>query len=123
MTQIHRFSERVIDLAERLEDMTDAANGKGRRGAKASTRFIILPAAGAVVRLRQERVCRARDQGRRERCQDAGIGVAERSHEERAPDDEVSKLESERGPAPYPNEVDSEVELQPQGHVLRALTA
>ena len=49
MTQIHRFSERVIDLAERLEDMTDAANGKGRRGAKASTRFIILPAAGAAL--------------------------------------------------------------------------
>ena len=46
MTQIHRFSERVIDLAERLEDMTDAANGKGRRGAKASTRFIILPQPG-----------------------------------------------------------------------------
>jgi len=49
MTQIHRFSERVIDLAERLEDMADAANGKGRRGSKASARFIILPAAGAAL--------------------------------------------------------------------------
>jgi hypothetical protein len=50
MTQIHRFSERVIDLAERFEDVADAANGKGRRsGGKASTRFIVLPAAGAAL--------------------------------------------------------------------------
>jgi hypothetical protein len=43
---VHKFSEQVIDLAERLADVADAANGKGVRKGGA-TRWLILPAAGA----------------------------------------------------------------------------
>ena len=43
---VHKFSEQVIDLAERLADVSDAAKGKGiRKGG--TTRWLILPAAGA----------------------------------------------------------------------------
>ena len=31
MADINKFSEQVIDLAERLADMSDAAKGKGGR--------------------------------------------------------------------------------------------
>src|SRR5215211_7601977 len=47
MAGIHKFSEQVIDLAERLEDVADAANGKGVRRGSFGTRWLILPAAGA----------------------------------------------------------------------------
>ena len=47
MDGIHRFSRQVIDLAERLEDVADAAQGKGVRGSGMPTRWLILPAAGA----------------------------------------------------------------------------
>ena len=47
MAGIHKFSEHVIDLAERLEDVADAANGKGIRRGSFGTRWLILPAAGA----------------------------------------------------------------------------
>src|SRR5215208_6321499 len=46
MANVHKFSEQVIDLAERLADVADAANGKGIRKGGAS-RWLILPAAGA----------------------------------------------------------------------------
>jgi hypothetical protein len=50
MDGIHRFSDTVIDLAERLSNVADAAAGtpptKGRNGA-ATTRWVLLPAAGA----------------------------------------------------------------------------
>jgi hypothetical protein len=47
MGAIYKFSERVIDLAERLEDVADAAEGKGRRRNGSGARWLILPAAGA----------------------------------------------------------------------------
>ena len=47
MAGIHKFSEHVIDLAERLEDVADAANGKGIRRGSFGARWLILPAAGA----------------------------------------------------------------------------
>jgi hypothetical protein len=47
MADIHGFSERVIDLAERLENVADAANGKGIRRGSMGARWLILPAAGA----------------------------------------------------------------------------
>ena len=47
MANIQDFSGRVIDYAERLSDMADAAQGKGSRRAGTSTRWLILPAAGA----------------------------------------------------------------------------
>jgi hypothetical protein len=47
MRTISTFSERVIDLAERLEDVADAAEGKGRRRSGSGARWLILPAAGA----------------------------------------------------------------------------
>lgn len=47
MADIHGFSERVIDLAERLEDVADAVNGKGIRRGSMGTRWLLLPAAGA----------------------------------------------------------------------------
>ena len=45
MSAIYKFSERVIDLAERLEDVADAAQGRRKGGS--GTRWLILPAAGA----------------------------------------------------------------------------
>jgi hypothetical protein len=47
MAGVHKFSEKVIDLAERLEDVADAANGKGIRRGRFGTRWLILPAVGA----------------------------------------------------------------------------
>ena len=47
MSAIYKFSERVIDLAERLEDVADAAEGKGRRRNGSGARWLLLPAAGA----------------------------------------------------------------------------
>ena len=48
MASIHKFSDQVIDYAERLSNMADAAQGKGpRRGSSTGTRWMILPAAGA----------------------------------------------------------------------------
>jgi hypothetical protein len=47
MADIYRFSERVIDLAERLENVADAAKGKGNRKGSLDTRWLLLPAAGA----------------------------------------------------------------------------
>jgi hypothetical protein len=44
---IHRFSEQVIDFAERLSDVADAAKGKGRRRTNGLARWVFLPAAGA----------------------------------------------------------------------------
>jgi hypothetical protein len=47
MADIHKFSEQVIDLAERLEDVADAAKGKGSRRGSFGTRWLLLPVAGA----------------------------------------------------------------------------
>ena len=48
MADVHEFSERVIDLAQRLENVADAANGKGNRGGSGiSAKWLLLPAAGA----------------------------------------------------------------------------
>jgi len=47
MANVHKFSEQVIDLAERLENVTDAAQGKGNRRGGLKTRWLVLPAAGA----------------------------------------------------------------------------
>jgi hypothetical protein len=44
---IQGFSERAIDLAERLSDIADAAEGKNRRRASATPQWLVLPAVGA----------------------------------------------------------------------------
>ena len=49
MTNVHTFSERVIDLAERLEDIADAAAGKGARSGRSGMRWLLLPTVGAGV--------------------------------------------------------------------------
>jgi hypothetical protein len=49
MTDVHKFSERVIDLAERLEDIADAAAGKGARSGRSGARWLLLPTVGAGV--------------------------------------------------------------------------
>jgi hypothetical protein len=46
MADINKFAERVIDLAERFADMTDAAQGKGNRKG-VGARWLVLPVAGA----------------------------------------------------------------------------
>jgi hypothetical protein len=47
MAGIQKFSEQVIDVAERLADVADAAQGKGVRKGGVRARWLILPAAGA----------------------------------------------------------------------------
>jgi hypothetical protein len=44
---VQAFAQRVIDLAERLSDVADAATGKRRRHPSAVTRWLVLPATGA----------------------------------------------------------------------------
>jgi hypothetical protein len=44
---MHKVSDRMIDLALRLEGVSDAAKGKGRRRRGPGMRWILLPAAGA----------------------------------------------------------------------------
>jgi len=46
MSTVHKFSERVIDYAERLSGMADAAEGR-RRHQRGKMRWVLLPAAGA----------------------------------------------------------------------------
>jgi hypothetical protein len=47
MFDVHKFSDQVIDLAERLSAMADAAQGKGIRRGRMGTRSLVLPVAGA----------------------------------------------------------------------------
>ena len=60
MGGVHRFSDRVIDYAERLSDMADAAEGKRHRVGGQTTRLMLLPAAGAAfyALLRSDRFSR-----------------------------------------------------------------
>ena len=45
MADVHKFSERVIDLAERTSAVADAAQGKGVRRRGIPRRWLLLPAA------------------------------------------------------------------------------
>jgi hypothetical protein len=47
MADVHKLSERVIDMAERTSAVADAAQGKGVRRRGIPTRWVLLPAAGA----------------------------------------------------------------------------
>ena len=47
MADIHKFSERVIDVAERTSAVADAAQGKTVRRGVMPARWLLLPAAGA----------------------------------------------------------------------------
>ena len=47
MGDIERFSGQIIDYAERLVDVADAAKGKGARHRGVGARWMLLPAAGA----------------------------------------------------------------------------
>jgi hypothetical protein len=49
MGEVNKFSERMIDLAERFADVVDAAQGNGARKAGPGARWLVLPAAGAAA--------------------------------------------------------------------------
>jgi hypothetical protein len=49
MASVHKFSSQVIDYAERLSDMADAAQGKHHQRLGRTTRWVVLPAAGAAL--------------------------------------------------------------------------
>jgi hypothetical protein len=49
MAGIYKFSDRVIDMGERLADVADAVQGKGNRKGRSGARWLILPAAGAGI--------------------------------------------------------------------------
>ena len=51
MADIDRFSERLVDLAERFADVTDAAQGRGDRQGGIRPRWFLLPAAAAGMYL------------------------------------------------------------------------
>ena len=44
---VHKISDRMIDWALRLENVSDAAKGKAVRRRGMKTRWLLLPAAGA----------------------------------------------------------------------------
>ena len=47
MADVHKFSERVIDVAERTSAVADAAQGKKVRRRGMPARWFLLPATGA----------------------------------------------------------------------------
>jgi hypothetical protein len=47
MADVHKLSEHIIDFAERLDGVADAAQGKGTGRGGLGARWLILPAAGA----------------------------------------------------------------------------
>jgi len=47
MADVHKFSERVIELAERTSAVADAAQGRHMRRGPTRMRWLLLPAAGA----------------------------------------------------------------------------
>jgi hypothetical protein len=47
MADIYKFSDRVVDMGERLADIADAVRGKGNRKGTGARRWLLLPAAGA----------------------------------------------------------------------------
>ena len=47
MADIYSFSDRVIDMGERLADVGDAVQGRGNRKGRSGARWLILPVAGA----------------------------------------------------------------------------
>jgi hypothetical protein len=49
MAGIQSISEQVIDYAERVSDMADAAQGRNRRVGSTLTRWVVLPASGAAL--------------------------------------------------------------------------
>jgi hypothetical protein len=49
MADVNRFSEGVVDMAERVADVVDSAQGRGPRKAGAGARWLILPVAGAAA--------------------------------------------------------------------------
>jgi hypothetical protein len=50
MASIHKFSEQVIDYAERLSGMAEAAEGKHQnKGGGTMRRWVLLPASGAAL--------------------------------------------------------------------------
>lgn len=49
MRDIDKLSKQMIDFAERLADVSDAAKGKGLRRRRSGTLWVLLPAAGAGV--------------------------------------------------------------------------
>jgi hypothetical protein len=48
MADVQEFSDRVIDFAERLSNVADAAAGKHKAN-MGTTRWLLLPAAGAAL--------------------------------------------------------------------------
>jgi len=49
MADMDRFSERLVDLAERFADVTDAAQGRGNRQGGIRARWFVMPAAAAGI--------------------------------------------------------------------------
>ncbi len=49
MAMIQKLSESVIDYAERVSDMADAAQGRRHQPVARMTRWVLLPASGAAV--------------------------------------------------------------------------
>ena len=49
MASIQKFSSQVIDYAERLSEMADAAEGKHPQRTGRTSRWLLLPASGAAL--------------------------------------------------------------------------
>jgi hypothetical protein len=49
MADVNRFSEQLIDAAERFADVVEAVQGKGTRQGGIDARWLVLPAAGAAA--------------------------------------------------------------------------
>jgi hypothetical protein len=49
MADVNKFSDGLIDAANRFADVVDAMQGKGARSGSISARWLLLPAAGAAA--------------------------------------------------------------------------
>jgi hypothetical protein len=90
MNGIHKFSAQVIDYAERLSDVADAAQGKNHSHRHAPSTQALAPASRlrrGSVRARQERCVLAPGEGSDRRCKDARLRAARRLDRTGTPDD------------------------------------
>jgi hypothetical protein len=50
VADVNRFSEGLIDMAERFADVVESAQGKGaRKGGSSGAKWLVLPAVGAAA--------------------------------------------------------------------------
>lgn len=88
MGTIQKLSSQVIDYAERVSDMADAAQGKHHQRAGLTSRWLLLPASGAALYALVKSDALARPAKGHGRGEGTGFRAPRRSSEHGAPEHE-----------------------------------